>query len=71
MKELIIAGDIDSDGTDTIELSIITRNNSAITHDGCDHAKTKHNQFCGLTCMHIIRSEVTKEVLNVGGGLHW
>jgi hypothetical protein len=39
MKELITAGDIDSDGTDTIELSIITHN-SAITHNGCDHAFT-------------------------------
>jgi hypothetical protein len=28
MKELTTAGDIDSDGTDTIELSIITRNDS-------------------------------------------
>jgi hypothetical protein len=40
MKELIIARDIDSDGTDTIELSIITRNNSTITHERCDHAFT-------------------------------
>jgi hypothetical protein len=39
MKELTTAGDIDSDGTDTIELSIITHN-SAITHNGCDHAFT-------------------------------
>jgi hypothetical protein len=64
MKELITPGDIDSDGTDTIELTTITRNNSVIIHNGCDHAFTTDEIIYNTRPLIILESVQARETLH-------